>query len=176
MGSCVYRFGYGFALFSDHRARNPIRTDEESYSGTEFARFQRRTLESDLQDMARRCHERLLHAFRLLNPAAPFPKNHQRYGPYDVDRLIYPWDRLCGLPVTALRCPDRLFRRALPPRAAALAQLRGGHVHDPLHHPCQMDPIVARGGPCARGRPPFDQPCDRGSVRRHYRHPERKRP
>lgn len=97
MGSCVYRFGYGFAVHSDYWTRNPIGLDEESYSGAEFARFQRRTLESDLQDLARRCHERLLHAFRLLNPAAPFPKNHQRYGPYDVDRLVYLWDRLCAL-------------------------------------------------------------------------------
>jgi hypothetical protein len=97
MDRCAYRFGFSFAVYSDDWARNPIGLDEESYSEAAFARFQRRTLDNDLEELARRCHERLFHAFRLLNPAAPYPRNHPRYGPYALDRLICPWDRLCAL-------------------------------------------------------------------------------
>ncbi|MGN3975010.1 hypothetical protein [Tsuneonella sp. SYSU-LHT278] len=97
MDRCAYRFGFSFAVYDDWWARNPISLDVESYSEAAFARFQRCTLDSYLTELARRCHERLLHAYRLLNPAAPYPEGHRRYGPYVLDRLICPWDRLCVL-------------------------------------------------------------------------------
>lgn len=96
MDACAYRFGFSFAAYDDWWARNPISLDGEAYSEAAFARFQRRTLDSDLMELARRCHERLLHAYRLLNPAASYPKKHRNYGPYDLDRVTYPWDRLCA--------------------------------------------------------------------------------